>query len=315
MTNPKKAAIVGLGNVGASIAFALMQKGLYSELVLVDSNIKKAEGEAMDLSDGQPYVGSINIHAGTYDDLGDASLVVVTAGAAQKPGETRLDLIAKNTKIMESIVGEIKKTAFSGILLVVANPVDILTSVALKASGYPENRVIGSGTVLDTARLKDEISHHIHVDVRNVHTMIIGEHGDSEVPLWSITNIAGVPLKQFCRMCGGCGEQEKVMNDYYVSVRDSAYHIIERKGATYYGVAMAVARIAASIVNDEHSVLPVSVALHGQYGIDGVCLSVPSVLGVNGVERILEIPLSGEELVALRKSADTLKSLLAGKDS
>ncbi len=306
MTNPKKAAIIGLGNVGASIAFALMQKDLYSELVLVDYNMKKAEGEAMDLSDGQPYVGSINIHAGTYADIGDASLTIVTAGAAQKPGETRLDLIAKNTKIMESIVGEIKKTPFSGILLVVANPVDILTRVALRVSGYPESRVIGSGTVLDTARLKDEISHHFHVDARNVHTMIIGEHGDSEVPLWSITNIAGVPLVKFCEAVCGCADHAKAMNDFYVSVRDSAYHIIERKGATYYGVAMAVARIATCIVNDEHSVLPVSVAMHGQYGIEGVNLSVPAILGATGVERILEIPLSDEEQSALRKSADTL---------
>ena len=235
MINPRKAVIVGLGNVGASIAFALMQKNLYSELVLIDYNKDKAEGEAMDLSDGIPYVGAVNIHSGNYSDVADAALIVITAGAAQKPGETRLDLVKKNTGIMKSIIDQIKATSFEGILLIVANPVDILTHIARELSGYPENRVFGSGTVLDTARLKDEIARHLSVDARNVHTIIIGEHGDSEVPLWSITNISGIPLNEFCEIRGYHGNHEEAMNKLYESVRDSAYNIIERKGATYYG--------------------------------------------------------------------------------
>ncbi len=309
MINPRKAAIVGMGNVGASIAFALMQESLYSELVLIDYNRDKAEGEAMDLSDGLPYVASMDIHAGDYKEVEDCSLIIITAGAAQKPGETRLDLISKNKAIMKSIIENITATGFEGILLIVANPVDILTHEAQKLSGYPEGKVIGSGTVLDTARLKDEISKHLSVDARNVHTMIIGEHGDSEVPLWSITNIAGVALNEFCEIRGYKHDHQKAMNELYESVRDSAYNIIAKKGATYYGVAMAVARIAAAIVKNEHAVLPVSVPLHGEYGIEGVHLSIPAVVGVDGVEKVLTISLSYDELARLRASADALKAI------
>ena len=300
MINPRKAVIVGLGNVGASIAFALMQKNLYSELVLIDYNKDKAEGEAMDLSDGIPYVGAVNIHSGNYSDVADAALIVITAGAAQKPGETRLDLVKKNTGIMKSIIDQIKATSFEGILLIVANPVDILTHIARELSGYPENRVFGSGTVLDTARLKDEIARHLSVDARNVHTIIIGEHGDSEVPLWSITN-------EFCEIRGYHGNHEEAMNKLYESVRDSAYNIIERKGATYYGIAMAVTRIASCLVKDEHSVLPVSVALHGEYDIEGAHLSIPAIVGASGVEKVLTMKLSEDELKKLHASADALK--------
>lgn len=309
MINPRKAAIVGMGNVGASIAFALMQESLYSELVLIDYNRDKAEGEAMDLSDGLPYVASMDIHAGDYKEVEDCSLIIITAGAAQKPGETRLDLISKNKAIMKSIIENITATGFEGILLIVANPVDILTHEAQRLSGYPEGKVIGSGTVLDTARLKDEISKHLSVDARNVHTMIIGEHGDSEVPLWSITNIAGVALNEFCEIRGYKHDHQKAMNELYESVRDSAYNIIAKKGATYYGVAMAVARIAAAIVKNEHAVLPVSVPLHGEYGIEGVHLSIPAIVGVDGVEKVLTISLSYDELARLRASADALKAI------
>lgn len=314
MINPRKAAIVGLGNVGASIAFALMQKNLYSELVLIDYNRDKAEGEAMDLSDGLPYVGSINIHAGSYEEVGDASIIIITAGAAQKPGETRLDLVKKNTRIMESVITEVKKTEFEGILLIVANPVDILTHEAQRLSGYPEERVIGSGTVLDSARLKDEISKHLAVDGRSVHTMIVGEHGDSEVPLWSITNIAGVGLNEFCEIRGHRGDHEGAMQRLYENVRDSAYHIIEKKGATYYGIAMAVTRICTAIVKDEHSVLPVSVALHGEYGLSAVHLSIPAILGARGIENVLTIQLNAAEMEALRESGQALKKVIEEVD-
>ena len=309
--NYRKVGIIGCGFVGSSIAFSLMQSKLYSEMVLIDVNNAKAEGEAMDISDGLPYAAPMNIYAGNYEDLADASLVVITAGVNQKPGETRLQLIEKNKSILASIITEIKKTTFDGILLIVSNPVDVLTYEAIKLSGYSENKVIGSGTVLDTARLKDEISRHLQVDPQNVHTMIIGEHGDSEVPAWSITNISGVPINDFCELRGFYNHEEG-MKKLYENVRDSAYKIIERKGATYYGIAMAVTRIAKCIVRDEHSVLPVSTVLHGQYGIDDVSLSIPSILGKDGVEKVLEIKLNEVELNSLRNSANELKKVREG---
>lgn len=311
MINPRKVAIVGMGNVGASCAFALMQKKLYSEMVLINRSRDKAEGEAMDLSDGLPYVGSMKIYAGDYEDAADASLIVITSGAAQKPGETRLDLVSRNAVIMKGIIEQIKATSFEGILLIVANPVDILTHLAQQYSGYPESRVFGSGTVLDTARLKDEIARYLSVDARNVHTMIVGEHGDSEVPLWSITNIAGVEITEFASLRGHARGHAAAMQQLYENVRDSAYRIIERKGATYYGIAMAVTRIASALVHDEHAVLPVSVPMHGEYGIEGVHLSIPAIIGVSGVEAVVPLRLNGEELAKLRDSGEALKELLA----
>ncbi len=310
MINPRKVAIVGMGNVGASCAFALMQKKLYSEMVLINRSRDKAEGEAMDLSDGLPYVGSMKIYAGDYEDAADASLIVITSGAAQKPGETRLDLVSRNAVIMKGIIEQIKATSFEGILLIVANPVDILTHLAQQYSGYGESRVFGSGTVLDTARLKDEIARYLSVDARNVHTMIVGEHGDSEVPLWSITNIAGVEITEFASLRGHARGHAAAMQQLYENVRDSAYHIIERKGATYYGIAMAVTRIASALVHDEHAVLPVSVPMHGEYGIEGVHLSIPAIIGVSGVEAVVPLRLNGEELAKLRDSGDALKELI-----
>ena len=309
--NIRKAAIIGCGFVGSSAAFALMQAGLFSELVLIDVDHSRAEGEAMDISHGVPFAKPMKIYAGTYDDIVDASIIVITAGAAQKPGETRLQLVQKNVAIFKSIIPEIAKRGCEGVLLIVSNPVDILTYVAQKLSGFPVNRVIGSGTVLDTARLRDEIAHHLSVDSRNVHTMIMGEHGDSEVPIFSITNISGVPLNEFCELRGHTGDHLAAMNRLYESVRDSAYRIIEKKGATYYGIAMAVTRIASCLVKDEHAVLPVSVALHGEYGIDGVHLSIPSIVGANGVEKVLTGKLSDEEAEKLKESGNALKEIIA----
>ena len=309
MVNVKKAAIIGCGFVGSSTAFALMQKGLFNELILIDANTQRAEGEAMDISHGLPYSKPMDIHAGTYEELKDAALIIITAGAAQKPGETRLDLIHKNVAIMRSIIKEIKRVEVEGMLLIVANPVDILTHVALVESGLPANRVFGSGTVLDTARLKYLISRHLDVDAKNVHGVIIGEHGDSEVAVWSITNIAGMPLNQFCELRGHYNHKEG-MDKIYRDVRDSAYEIIQRKGATYYGVAMAVARIAECIVRDQHTMLPVSVELDNIYGLSGLALSIPSIVGQNGVERVLELPLNEEEKEALYASAKRLKEII-----
>ena len=301
MLNPRKVAVVGCGFVGASIAFSLMQKSLFSEMVLIDANQAKAEGEAMDLSHGLPYASEMDIYAGTYPDLADSALTIITAGANQKPGETRLDLIERNVKILQSIIPQITATSFEGILMIVSNPVDILT--------YEAQRVIGSGTVLDTARLKYLLSRLLKVDSRNVHAMIIGEHGDSELAVWSGANISGIDLDHFCQLRGQAYSQE-AMQKIYKEVRDSAYEIISRKGATYYGIAMAVGRIAECIVKDEKAVLPVSTVFRGAYGLCGLALSVPSVVGKDGVEAVLEIPLSEDELAALHASAQQLKGVI-----
>ena len=247
MVNIQKAAMIGCGAVGATSAFSLMQSGLFSELVLIDANQQKAEGEATDLSHGLPFGRPMKIYAGTYDDLADCYLIIITAGAAQKPDETRIDLVNKNVKIFKSIIPEIVKRNTEGILLVVSNPVDILTYVTLKLSGFPTNRVIGSGTVLDTARLKYLLGEHLQVDSRSIHAFIIGEHGDSELAVWSSANVSGVDLNHFCELRGHYNHME-AMERIYTDVRDSAYEIIEKKGATYYGIAMAVRRICESII-------------------------------------------------------------------
>ncbi len=307
--NPRKAAIVGCGFVGASIAFRFLQQGLFSQLVLLDANRDKTEGEAIDLSDGLPYAAPMEITAGTYDDIGDCALIVITAGANQKPGETRLDLIGKNTEILRQIIREIRARDFGGILLVVSNPVDVLTYAAWKLSGLPRGRVIGSGTVLDTGRLKQLLGERLRVDSRNVHAFIVGEHGDSELAVWSGANVSGVDLEHFRRLRGQMKQEE--LESLYRAVRDSAYEIICRKGATYYGIAMAVGRIAECIVLDQHAVLPVSCVLEGQYGLEGLALSLPAIVGRNGLEEVLEIPLSGEEEQALVRSAGQMKEAIA----
>lgn len=310
MVNIQKAAVIGCGFVGSTIAYTLMQKGVFSELVLLDANHLKAEGEAMDISHGLPFSHAMDIYAGTYEDISDASVIIITAGANQKPGETRLDLVHKNAKIMKMIISEIKRVKCEGILLVVSNPVDILTYVALKESGLPKERVIGSGTVLDTARLKYLISEKLNVDSRNVHAFIAGEHGDSELAVWSCANIYGIGLEAFAGM-KGYADFKKEKDEIYHAVRDSAYEIIERKGATYYGIGMAAAKIAEAIVRDSHTVTPVSAALSGEYGLSGLCLSIPTMIGRNGAEQVLEIDLDREETEKLQKSAEELKGVLA----
>ena len=234
------------------------------------------------------------------------SIIIITAGANQKPGETRLDLVQKNVNIFKTIIPEIKKLNYQGILLVVANPVDILTYTALKLSGLPENRVLGSGTVLDTARFREILGNHLGVDSRSVHAFIIGEHGDSEIAVWSTANVAGVPINKFCSLRGFHNHDEH-MKRIAQEVKQSAYEIIQRKKATYYGIAMAVKRICEAIVRDEKSVLPVSNLMHGAYGIEDITLSMPAVVGKNGVELQMPISLDGNEALALKESADLLK--------
>ena len=285
--------MIGCGFVGSASVFALMQSGLFTEIVLIDADKNKAEGEAMDISHGIPFASPMKIYAGDYDDVADAAIVVISAGAGQKPGETRLDLVNKNVAIFKSIIPEIAKRNFAGIMLVVANPVDILTQVAIKLSGLPENRVIGSGTVLDSARLRYKL----------------GEHGDSEVVAWSSANVSGVPLSEMCEMRGHYKHKENTA-EIATAVKNSAYEIINKKHATYYGIAMSVKRICEVIMRDEKSILPVSHMIHGVYDIDEVSLSMPAIVGADGIESDIPINLSGEEALKLKESADSLKKIM-----
>lgn len=307
--NTRKVAMIGCGFVGSASAFALMQSGLFSEMVLIDADKAKAEGEAMDISHGVPFARAMKIYAGSYDDIVDASIIIISAGAGQKPGETRLDLVNKNVAIFKSIIPEIAKRKCEGILLVVANPVDILTQVALKLSGFPENRVIGSGTVLDSARLRYKLGEHLAVDSRSVHAFIVGEHGDSEVAVFSSANVSGVQLDDFCEMRGHY-QHKKSSEEIAQQVKNSAYEIINKKNATYYGIAMAVKRICEVIIRDEKSILPVSHMMHGAYGINDVVLSMPAIVGKDGLETDVPIELNGEEALKLKNSADALAEIL-----
>jgi L-lactate dehydrogenase len=309
----RKVAIIGCGFVGSSTAFALMESGLFSEIVLIDVDHSRAEGEAMDISHGVPFVKPMKIYAGDYDDIVDASIIIITAGAAQKPGETRLQLVQKNVGIFKTIIPEISKRKCEGVILVVSNPVDILTYVAQKLSGFPVHRVIGSGTVLDTARLKSRLSEHLDVDARTVHAFIIGEHGDSELAAWSSAAVSGVPLSKFCEMRGHFNHDESERHIQEM-VKNSAYEIIERKKATYYGVAMAVRRICEVIARDEKSILSVSSLMEGQYGLKDICLSMPTIVGADGVEEKIPISLDEDEITKLMASAQALKDIASSLD-
>ena len=310
MINVRKVAVIGCGFVGSASAFALMQSGLFSEMVLIDVNRTKAEGEALDISHGLPFAKPMRVYAGDYDDLADAFLVVITAGAGQKPGESRLDLVKKNIAVFRSIIPEISVRNQDAILLVVTNPVDILTYASVKLSGYPENRVFGTGTVLDTARLKYLLGEHLRVDSRSIHAFIIGEHGDSEIAAWSSANVSGVPLHRFCEM-RGYFDHQRAMRELAEEVKNSAYEIIEKKQATFYGIAMSVRRICEAIVRDEKSVLPVSCIQHGIAGIEDVALSIPAVVGKDGVETVVPMMLSEQESIDLRQSAQTLRAVIS----
>ena len=310
--NKQKCAVIGCGFVGASIAFSLIQEEMFSELVLIDINQTKAEGEAMDLSHGLPFVHPMKIYASTYADLADCFLIIITAGAGQRPGETRLELVRKNVEIFRDMIPQITAVTQDARLLIVSNPVDVMTYAAWKLSGYPPEHVIGSGTVLDTARLKYLLGAHLGVDSRSVHAFIIGEHGDSELAVWSSANISGVDLDSFCDICGACDGE--TLHRLYEDVRTSAYKVIEKKGATYYAIALAVTRIARAIVREEHSVLPVSAYVNGHYGVSDVYFGVPSIVGAEGVEKVLDIPLDGSEQQQLEHSVQTLKDVIAGLD-
>jgi L-lactate dehydrogenase len=307
--NHRKVAVIGCGFVGAASAFAIMESGLFSEMVLIDVSKDKAEGEALDISHGLPFAKPMKIYAGDYKDISDAYVIVVTAGAGQKPGETRLDLVKKNVGIFKSIIPQIADVNKNAIMLIVANPVDILTYAAQKLSGYPENRVFGSGTTLDTARFKYLLGEHLGVDSRSVHAFIIGEHGDSEIAAWSSANVSGIPINDFCEMRGHF-DHETSMKKIADNVKNSAYEIIEKKGATYYGIAMSVRRICEAIVRDEKTILPISSIQHDNHGISDVALSMPAIVGKDGVECTVPISLSDQEIADLKVSADTLRGVI-----
>ncbi len=305
--HPTRVAIVGVGNVGATFAYHLLISGLASEIVLIDANQARAEGEAMDLMHTVPFSRPTRIWAGSYADCAGAAVTVITAGSAQRPGETRLDLAARNTHIFRQIIPQIVENNPNGLLVIASNPVDVLTYAALKISGLPSARVIGSGTILDTARFRYLLSQAFDVDARSVHAYIIGEHGDSEVPVWSLANIAGMRLADFCAANGfGCADRQQ-LDEIFAQTRDAAYHIIQRKGATYYAIGAGLVRLVEAILRDQGTVLSVSSLIHDYYDLNDVCFSLPSVLDAGGVERVLHLALDEQELSGLRQSAALLQ--------
>lgn len=305
---PTKISIIGTGFVGSTTAYTLMLSGLVSELVLVDANKNKAEGEAMDLSHGVPFIRPVKVTAGNYADCKDSSIVIISAGANQKPGETRIDLLRRNAQVFQTIVPELVKYCSESVLLVVTNPVDILTYVTYKISGFNKKKVIGSGTVLDTARFKYLLGEHVGVDARNVHSYILGEHGDTEVPTWSITNIAGMSMDDFCRNCKTCSGSTK--KEIFEDVRQAAYQVIGKKGATYYAVGLTVRRIVEAILRDENSILTVSSLVEGLYGLEDICLSLPTIVNSTGVSNVLNLDLSESERKAIINSGNSLKEII-----
>ena len=306
----RKVAVIGCGFVGSTTAFSLMQSRLFSEMVLVDIDQQRAEGEALDISSGIPYNTPMKIYAGSYADAADASIVIITAGANQKPGESRLDLVQKNAAILKGIVPEIMKHGFDGIFLVVSNPVDILTQVVLELSGLPKERVMGSGTVLDSSRLKYALGRLLEVDPRHVHAKIIGEHGDSELAVWSAANVSGIAIDDFFEL-RGIQNAEEVRSEIEESVRNSAYEIIQKKHATYFGIAPSVRRICEAIVRDEKSVMTVSNYRENVRGVEGVVMSLPAIVGSCGVEFPIPMHLNEDEVAHLKASAETLKKTLS----
>jgi L-lactate dehydrogenase len=304
-----RVALIGTGFVGSSYAFALLNQGVTEELVLIDINKEKSEGDAMDLNHGLPFAPSrTKIWFGDYSDCKDADLVVLTAGANQKPGETRLDLVEKNTAIFKGIVNSIMESGFDGIILVATNPVDILTYAVWKFSGLPKERVIGSGTILDTARFRYLLGDYFDVDTRNVHAYIIGEHGDTELPVWSHADIAGTTISEWTKNKEGFNQSD--LDNIFFNVRDAAYQIINRKGATYYGIAMGLVRVTKAILQNENSVLTVSAYLDGQYGQKDIFVGVPAVVNRNGIREVVDLELNKEEQEKFAHSVSVLKQTM-----
>lgn len=305
-----KIAIIGAGNVGSTFAFALMISGLSREIVMIDRNELLAKGECMDLNHGLSFAHPTKIYAAGYEGCENADIIVITAGANQKPGQSRIDLVQANVAIFKEIIPAIAEYTANAILLVVANPVDILTYVTLKISGLPANRVIGTGTVLDTARLKYMISDYCKVDPSNIHAYIIGEHGDTELPMWSNATIAGMPIETYCLEYAKLDNAKKELAAIFENVKNSAYQIIKAKGATNYSIALSLLKITQSVLRNENSILPVSTLITDYYGISDVCISIPSLVNKNGVEKYLKLDLSVKEQELFKHSAATLKNII-----
>lgn len=299
-----RVAIVGMGAVGTTTGYTLLLRQRMSELVFIDVNAKKARGEMLDMNHGLPFLGGVKVWAGTYEDCRDADIIIVAAGASQKPGETRIDLLKRNASIFGEIIDNITKMNDHGILLIATNPVDILSYVSWKLSGWPKERVIGSGTLLDSARFRYLIGLNKGIDPRSIHAHIIGEHGDSELPVWSLANVAGTPLDI------PEADQEQI----FENTKNAAYEIIDAKGATSYAIALALDRITAAILGDEASVLNVSTLLTDYNGVSDVYLGVPCVVDHNGVREILDLPLNDVEKDAFQRSANKLKDQISKLD-
>jgi len=306
----RKVVVVGAGAVGSTFSYALAQSGLADEIALIDKNEDLARGQVLDLVDGQPFFPTVSIHVGHSCDYADAHVIVITAGATQRPGETRLQLLQGNAAVVRGIAADVLDQNASAVMLVVSNPVDVMTYVALKSTQWERGRVLGSGTVLDSARLRHLLSAHCEVDVHNVHGYILGEHGDTEFAAWSMTNVAGMQIDAYCSICGRCADWAGVRSRVEQKVRDSAYHIIGYKGATYFAVGLALVRITGAILRGQNSVFTVSTMLDGEFGVRNVCLSVPCIVSAMGVEKIIESPLRDDELAALSASAATLKQAI-----
>ncbi len=309
-TQKPKIAIVGCGNVGSTFAFALSISGIAREIMLIDTNQDRARGECMDLNHGASFIKPLSISNAGYEGCQDADIVVITAGAGQKPGQSRIGLVDSNISIFKEMIPNIIKYADDAILLVVSNPMDILTYVAQKISGLPRSRVIGSGTVLDTSRFRFLIGKHCNVDPRNVHAYIIGEHGDTELAVWSRASIAGMVLKEYCPLCNIKCNYNIELDSIFNQVKNAAYEIINTKGATSYAIALALVRIVEAIIRGENSVLPVSTFIEDYYGIEDICLSMPSIINKDGVKKFLKIELSEQERAQLISSAGILKDII-----
>lgn len=309
ITGERKIAVVGAGRVGSTFAYSLAASGLAREVVLIDANRERAEGEAMDIAHAIPFHAPVSVVAGGLEDAAGAAVTVIAAGAAQREGERRPELVRRNVEVLRGIVPAVVRANPHGLLLVTTNPVDALTFAALRLSGLPPARVFGSGTVLDTARLRSELAAHYHVDARNVHAYVLGEHGDSEFIAWSTAHLANVHLRDYCRMTGmSCTFAD--MEAIGARVRDAAYEIIRRKGATNFAIAAALTRIVEAVVRDESSVLTLSTLIDGHYGISDVCLSLPVVVDTTGIRRVLPVPLSDDEVARLRQSAEAVRAAL-----
>ncbi len=300
--------IIGTGNVGMAAAFALFLRQVAGELILIDQEARRAEGEAMDMMHGQPYAGHVTIRSGTWADLGSAQVVVVCAGVGQRPGESRLDLLNRNAGVLRQITAQLDRHAPDAVLIVATNPVDILTYAMHRMSKRPFDRIIGTGTMLDTGRFRTLLGRHYEVDPRSVHAYILGEHGDSEVPLWSSAAIGGVPITG--NEVRGRRFEPEPMGRLFVEVRDAAYRIIERKGYTNTAIGVVIARLVEAILKDQKSVLTVSTHLSGEYGLSDLCLSLPAVVGLGGIESKILPKLDLEEMAALRQSARILREIL-----